>query len=226
MNKYIAYYRVSTKRQGLSGLGLDAQKDMVKSYITQHGGVVVDEFIEVESGKNNNRQALKEAISKCELTGSILIIAKLDRLARNVYFISQLMEKDIEFIACDLPQANRFTIHILAAVAENEAKAISERTKAALAQKKKRGEPLGVKGIENLKNVDEVKRINRLKEAKKEKADEYARKLASIIIAKRKTGETYAAIAAYLQEQGINTRRGGKWYPATVRRLLNRLNYL
>ena len=132
--KFVAYYRVSTQRQGRSGLGLEARQTAVRDYLNGGDWRLVAEVTEVESGKRSDRPKLAEAVKLCRLHGAALIIAKLDRLARNVAFISNLMESGVEFHAVDFPQANRLTVHILAAVAEHEAKVISERTKAALHQ--------------------------------------------------------------------------------------------
>src|SRR3989344_4578374 len=137
--RFIAYYRVSTARQGRSGLGPDAPREAVRSYLNGGAWSLVAEVTEVESGKRNDRPKLTEALRLCRLHKATLIIAKLDRLARNVAFVSSLMESGVEFTAVDFPQANRLTVHILAAVAEHEAKAISERTKSALAAAKARG---------------------------------------------------------------------------------------
>src|ERR1700730_12450938 len=141
--KFISYLRVSTARQGASGLGLEAQREAVARYLNGGTWTLVQEVVEVESGKRNDRPAIVEALRLCRLHRATLIIAKLDRLARNVHFISSLMESGVEFVAVDFPQANRLTVHILAAVAEHEATMISARTKAALAAAKARGVKLG-----------------------------------------------------------------------------------
>jgi DNA invertase Pin-like site-specific DNA recombinase len=141
--RFVAYYRVSTARQGKSGLGLEAQQQAVREHLNGGRWTLVGEFVEVESGKRADRPKLAEAIKACRLRGAKLVIAKLDRLARNVAFISNLMESGVEFEAVDFPQANRLTIHIMAAMAEHEAKMISDRTKAALAAAKRRGVKLG-----------------------------------------------------------------------------------
>src|SRR3712207_6842151 len=141
--KFVAYYRVSTAKQGKSGLGLEAQQEAVRSYLNGGAWQLVDEVVEVESGKRNDRPKLAEALRLCRLHSATLIIAKLDRLARNVAFISNLMESGVEFTAVDFPQANRLTVHILAAVAEHEREMISRRTKDALAAAKARGKKLG-----------------------------------------------------------------------------------
>lgn len=132
----ITYYRVSTQRQSDSGLGLDAQRYATENYLKTIGGVIQEEFIEVESGKRSNRPQLLSALRACKETGATLLIAKLDRLARNVHFISGLLESGVRFVAVDMPTADRFTLHIYAAMAEEEGRRISERTRAALAAAK------------------------------------------------------------------------------------------
>src|SRR5215204_4097354 len=141
--RFISYLRVSTDRQGRSGLGLEAQRKAVEDYLNGGHWRLAAEVVEIESGKRNDRPKLAEALRLCRLHGAVLIIAKLDRLARNVAFISNLMESGVEFTAVDFPQANRLTVHILAAVAEHEREMISQRTKAALAAAKARGKRLG-----------------------------------------------------------------------------------
>src|ERR671910_807892 len=172
--KFAAYYRVSTEKQGRSGLGLEAQQEAVRSYHNGGAWTLVAEIVEVESGKRNDRPKLAEAMRLCRLHGAVLIIAKLDRLARNVAFISNLMESGVEFTAVDFPQANRLTVHILAAVAEHEREMISQRTKAALAAAKARGKRLGGdRG--NLRAVGdkgrEISRMVRIKKAQARTAD-------------------------------------------------------
>jgi DNA invertase Pin-like site-specific DNA recombinase len=143
IGRFVAYYRVSTDRQGKSGLGLEAQREAVQSYLNGGSWTLAAEVTEVESGRRNDRPELDRALGLCRLYGATLIVAKLDRLARNVAFTSKLMESDVDFVAADFPQANRLTIHILAAVAEHEAAMIFARTKAALAAAKVRGVQLG-----------------------------------------------------------------------------------
>jgi DNA invertase Pin-like site-specific DNA recombinase len=139
----VAYYRVSTQKQGISGLGLEAQQRAVRDHLDRTRRKLIAELVEIESGKNPDRPKLAEALKLCRLTGAKLIVARLDRLARNVAFVSRLMEAGADFEAVDFPQANRFTVHILAAVAEYEARLISERTRAGLAAAKARGVKLG-----------------------------------------------------------------------------------
>src|SRR5581483_7442988 len=141
--KFVTYLRVSTQRQGSSGLGLAAQRDAVAAYLKGGHWSLVQEIVEIESGKRADRPALSSALSLCRVHNAKLLVAKLDRLARNVAFISALMEAGVEFEAVDLPQANKLTVHIMAAMAEHEAAAISTRTKAALKAAKARGRKLG-----------------------------------------------------------------------------------
>src|SRR5712672_1466637 len=131
--RYVAYYRVSTDRQGRSGLGLDAQRAAVATFRHRMGGALRSEFTEVQSGKDDDRPQVREALKLCRLTNSTLQIAKLDRLSRNVAFLATLQQAGTKFVACDMPEANELVVHILAAVAQAERKAISERTKVALA---------------------------------------------------------------------------------------------
>src|ERR1700744_4357099 len=141
--KFVSYLRVSTQRQGKSGLGMEAQREAVASYLNGGKWTLVQEVVEVESGKRSDRPKLAQALSLCRLHRATLLVAKLDRLARNVAFISALMESGVKFVAVDLPQANELTVHIMAAMAEYEAKAISARTRVALAAAKARGTQLG-----------------------------------------------------------------------------------
>ena len=143
MQKYVLYYRVSTQRQGRSGLGLEAQQAAVQAFLAGREAQVIGEYREIESGRKSNRQQLAAAMLMCRMTNSVLLIAKLDRLARDAHFLLGLEKSGIEFVAADMPFANRLTIGIMALVAEEEAKAISARTKAALAARKARGLPLG-----------------------------------------------------------------------------------
>jgi DNA invertase Pin-like site-specific DNA recombinase len=140
---YVAYYRVSTDRQGRSGLGLDAQRAAVQEFLNRSEGKLRAEFTEVQSGKDDTRAQLTDALKLCKLTNSTLLIAKLDRLSRNVAFLATLQQSSTKFVACDLPEANELVVHILAAVAQAERKAISERTKSALAAARARGVRLG-----------------------------------------------------------------------------------
>jgi DNA invertase Pin-like site-specific DNA recombinase len=219
--KFVAYYRVSTAKQGRSGLGLEAQQEAVRSYLNGGAWQLVDEVVEVESGKRNDRPKLAEALRLCRLHGATLIIAKLDRLARNVAFISNLMESGVEFTAVDFPQANRLTVHILAAVAEHEAKAISTRTKDALAAAKARGKRLGG----DRGNLPAVAKEGAKASvaARIAKADSRSSDLLPIIEELKAAGAvSLRQIAAGLNAKGIRTARGGAWSAVQVQRVLER----
>ncbi len=226
--KLITYTRVSTQRQGASGLGLEAQEAAIKAYAATVGGEVAGHYTEVESGKRADRPELAKAVAHAKRAKGRLVIAKLDRLARNVAFVSQLMESGADFVACDNPNANRLTIHILAAVAEDEARRISERTKAALTAAKARGVKLGSARADHW----EGREAARLRGAKagataakayfaKQGADVYAKALP---IAKRmnEAGESLQAIADALNAEGIATVRGSEWKSMQVSRLLKK----
>jgi len=222
--KIIAYYRVSTAKQGQSGLGLEGQQAAVEAYCRQHGATILKSYTEVESGKRADRPELAKALGHARLAGATLVVAKLDRLARNVAFLSALMDTDVQFVACDNEHANRLTLHILAAVAEAEAKAISDRTKAALAAYKARG---GLLGSARLGHWDGRERGWRqaVKAAAvanaKAAADSYAFLMPSIREL-RDAGASLAAIAERLNDEGHTTRRGGAWSATAVHRLLAR----
>jgi DNA invertase Pin-like site-specific DNA recombinase len=218
---FVAYYRVSTQRQGRSGLGLEAQQTAVRDHLNGGNWRIVTEFTEVESGKRSDRPKLAEALKTCRALGATLIIAKLDRLARNVHFVSGLMESGVEFTAVDFPQANRLTVHILAAVAEHEAKMISERTKAALAAAKRRGVKLG--GDRGARLTAKARQAG--VEAVRARANERAADLAPIIAELQAAGaRSLRALAAALNERGVSTPRGvGQWQANTVKQLLSRM---
>lgn len=213
MKRYIAYFRVSTERQGVSKLGLEAQQFSAKQFVSGKGEIV-GEYVEIESGKKCAREQLQAAIDHVKKINGTLLILKLDRLARNVFFIAKLMESKIDFVCVDNPSATPFVIHILAAVGENEAKAISERTKAALASLKRRGIKLGNP------NPD-VAAMNHGATAAKEK---FAEKIIGIVREIQSTGiKTLQGIADCLNRRGYQTRTGKQWFPATVKNLLNAL---
>lgn len=194
MMRYVAYYRVSTQEQGRSGLGLAAQEQAVRAHVRARGAELVAEFTEVESGRNADRPQLKRARALAIKSKATLLIAKLDRLARSVNFISALMmDRGLEIEACDLPAANRMTLHIMAAVAEGEAAAISARTKAALAQAARQGKKFGFAHERNRANA--VRASAAGVESQKLAADRYAQVQGAMIENYRRQGLTFAQIA-------------------------------
>lgn len=216
--RFIAYYRVSTQKQGASGLGLEAQREAVSRFLNGGAWELVGEFVEVETGKGADalakRPQLKAALSACRKEGATLVIAKLDRLARNVHFVSGLMESKVKFVACDMPEANELTIHIMAAFAEHEAKRISQRTKDALAVAKSRGVVLGRAGADNLRpNV----------EARQKVADDFADKLRPLFYGMRVRGLSQRGMVAELNSVGVPTPQGGSWRLSQLQRLIKRL---
>lgn len=211
----IAYYRVSTQKQGQSGLGLDAQRQSVTTY-AKGRYTIAAEFVEVESGKKADRAELTKALAMAKEVGAVLLIAKLDRLARNVAFTSALMASGVQFVAVDMPDANNLTIHIIAAIAEHERELISARTKAALEQAKKRGATLGTP--DNLTNEAREAGHETMRTAAKE-----AYKLTyGYLEMLRGNGLTFAAIADKLNSEGHTTRNGKQFSPMTVKRILDR----
>jgi DNA invertase Pin-like site-specific DNA recombinase len=214
--RFVSYFRVSTARQGRSGLGLDAQREAVKAYLNGGNWTVIADFVEVESGRKSDRPELAKAMDLCRLTGATLVIAKLDRLARDAHFLLGLQKAGVDFIACDMPQANRLTIGIMALVAE-EARAISARTKAALAAAKARGTKLG--GWRGGPVVDGTLGA----EAVRKNADAFAAGVAPMLRQMRGEGLSLRQMAARLAEKGIKTPRGGAWTAAAVRNALARV---
>lgn len=216
--KYIGYYRCSTLEQEKSGLGLLGQKSAVKNYVKDRGELIA-EFIEVETGTNKKvRVEIKKAIQMAIKEKATLVIAKLDRLARNVNFVSSLMESNVDFVACDMPSANNFTIHIFAALAEQEAKMISERTKTALSELKKRGVILG--NPENLTKEARLKgALVRSENAKNNSNNIKATAMAKLLKDKKMN---LRQIALELNTLGYETRRNCMFRAETVKRLITR----
>ena len=222
--KIIEYRRVSTAKQGQSGLGLEGQAAAVEAYAKANVATIIKTYVEVESGKRKDRPELAKAIAHARLAKGTLVIAKLDRLARNVAFLSTLMESGCDFRALDCPTADRFTIHILAAVAEKEAADISTRTKSALAAYKARGGKLGAARPEcrNLSAEAMAKGQRLAAEARREKARKAYEQLVPVIAELRGQGKSYRDIAADLNTQGYATRRGRPWNHVQVRLVLER----
>lgn len=218
-DQFVTYYRVSTVRQGLSGLGLEAQRQTVSQYLTGSTRTVLAEFVEVETGKGANalekRPQLRMALELCRKSGATLLIAKLDRLARNVHFVSGLMESKVKFVACDLPEANQLTIHIMAAFAEHEARRISERTRDALAAAKARGVVLGATGPANL---------NRHTQQRQDAACAFNARLTPLLNGFASQGLSRRAMVAQLNDLGIKAPRGGAWSLGQVQRIVTALH--
>jgi DNA invertase Pin-like site-specific DNA recombinase len=207
----IAYYRVSTQRQGASGLGLEAQRKSVHDHASRSNLAVLSEYTEIESGRKSSRGELIKAVEDAKKHKALLVIAKIDRLARNLAFIAQLMESKVDFVAVDMPDANRLTIHIMAAIAEHEARMISERTKVALQAAKARGVKLG---NPNLKTTN-TERIR--------KADQFAANLEDTIQLFDRSGMSKVDMIRELNKIGVRTPRGGQWTVTQLQRVINRL---
>ena len=218
MGKFVVYCRVSTQRQGNSGLGLDAQRSAALTYVNAVDGYVVGEFVEVETGKGSNalerRPHLRDALSECKKEGAILLIAKLDRLARNVHFVSGLIETGVEFVAADMPQANKVMIQMHAVMAEWERDQISSRTRAALEAAKRRGVRLGTAGASNLRPSNAVRQVN---------ADAFALKMKGLMEGFRLRKISQRQIAQDLNQLGIQTPGGFNWGLYQVQLLIKRL---
>lgn len=218
---FVAYYRVSTARQGRSGLGLDAQRKAVADFLNGGSWQLLAEFVEVETGKSDDRPKLEEALAMCDLSGATLVVAKLDRLSRNLAFLAKLQESGARFVAADMPEANELTIHIMAAVAQAERKAISTRTKEALAAAKARGVRLGG----NRGNLDDLRKgPARSAEVRSHQSTERAAKVQRQIdsVAVDAGTSSLRQIAAELNRRGITAPRGGRWHAAQVRAVLKR----
>lgn len=218
---FVSYLRVSTDRQGMSGLGLEAQRAAVLNHVTSKGQIVA-EYVEIESGKKNDRPQLARALAEAKRIGAVLMIAKLDRLARNVAFIANLLEAGVEIAAADMPEANRFLLHVMAAVAEHEAQAISDRTRAALAAAKARGVALGwsMPG----RSEEQRRAASKGAERNSRKADQHAANVLPIIRQIAARGASLRQIADELNTRGVKTARGGLWYAATVRNVEARVS--
>lgn len=224
MQKLVCYLRVSTTRQMRSGLGLDAQLQAVQQYAASVSGNVIATFTEVETGKLNARPELARALHLAKVTGAQLVIAKLDRLSRNAAFLLTLQDSGVKFIAADMPQANNLTIGIMALVAQQEAEAISKRTRDALQAAKRRGKVLG-----NPNGAAALRRAAKGNTAAvstiKENANKHAENLVPVIESLKAEGvASLGAIAIALNERGMLTPRGGAWHKTSVKNLLARIN--
>jgi DNA invertase Pin-like site-specific DNA recombinase len=219
----VAYYRVSTAAQGRSGLGLDAQRHAVAHYCQGHSSEILCEFVEVESGKKNDRPELAKALHHAKVTGSTLVVAKMDRLSRNAAFLLALRDSGARLLAADNPDVNDMTVGILAVVAEEERKAISERTRAALKAAKARGIRLGnPHGAAALRRA--AKGNNAALEAIRNAADRHAADLLPVIDQLRAEGRrSLRQLAAALNQRHFRAPRGGEWHATSVKNLLARL---
>jgi DNA invertase Pin-like site-specific DNA recombinase len=219
---YVSYLRVSTRRQGQSGLGLEAQRNAIHEYVAQREGLdaLVAEFIEVETGKSAaNRPELEKAIRRCELQSAMLLVAKLDRLSRNLRFITTIREEGIKFVCADNPEVNELTLNILGAIAQHERGMISGRTRAALAAAKARGVKLGNPNFGGIRNQDTELARTQIQR----NADRFARNILPEI--EKILGESISSlteIATHLNNSRIGTRRGKNWTPMAVKRILKR----
>lgn len=213
--QYVAYFRVSTQRQGASGLGLSAQRTSISSYIYNRGEIIA-EFTDIESGKRNNRPELLKAIAHCKEKKGVLLIAKLDRLTRNIAFIFTLRDSGVEFVCADMPEANTLTIGVMATMAQHEREVIGERTRKALAEKKRAGYILGKP--ENLTPIAIQKGLAIRQQNARE--HENNRRAAAFIRSLRGAGESWSGIAVVLNEHGFRTRRGKQFQAVQVQRLI------
>ncbi len=213
-----AYFRVSTTKQGRSGLGLESQQTAIRDFCEREGVELLGEFTEVESGKNSDRPVLADALAQAKKVGATIIVSKLDRLSRDVHYISGLMSHRVPFLVTELGKdCDPFLLHIYAALSEKERQMISQRTKAALAQAKNRGVVLG-----NQTNLADAQAQGQASNSAG--ADEFAAKLFPIIKAYRDAGKTLREIATALDASGIKTARGGKWAAAQVGAIIKRID--
>lgn len=219
----VTYHRVSTVKQGQSGLGLQAQAWAIDQFVANRQAKVVGSFTEVESGKVNQRPELAKALHLAKVTGSTLVIAKLDRLSRNAAFLLTLRDSGVKFVAADMPDANDLTVGIMALVAQQEREAISRRTREALRAAKVRGTKLGnPNGATALRRADRGNQA--ALEAIQRQADEHARNLAPVVAALQAEGHTsLGGMAEELNQRGMLTPRGGRWHKTSVKNLLARL---
>jgi DNA invertase Pin-like site-specific DNA recombinase len=210
LTRYVAYFRVSTATQGRSGLGLAAQQTKIREFLNSDDEVIA-EYIEIQSGKIDTRTELWNAITHAKKHSAKMLIAKLDRFSRRVSFIAGIMEQGIGLVVAEMPHATDFQLHIFAALAQEERRLISERTRNALAEAKRRGVQLGRNGA-------------RLALQNKSDALDFARTLEPIVRPLWNDGQSYSAIARYLNDTGIPTRRGGRFVPETAKQVVQRLN--
>ena len=217
--KYVAYLRVSTQKQGYSGLGLEAQREIIHNHL--HDTTLIAEFVEVESGRKSDRPKLKEALALCRKDGATLIVAKLDRLARSVSFLSNLLESDVEIVFCDFPQANKMVLHIISAISQYEAELIAARTKASLQAKKARGFKLGNPEHLLTKHKQAIQNSIKTCRAKADNNPNNKRAVAMLRILV-KENRSYSEMANILNQEGFVTSRGCSFTKSTVYKLIKR----
>ena len=209
MERYVAYFRVSTSKQEKSGLGLASQKTKILDFLKRDDELIA-EFVETQSGKNDCREQLWKAIGHAKKHSAKILIAKLDRFSRKVSFIARIMEEGIGLVVAEMPDASDFQLHIFAALAQEERRLISERTKAALAEAKKRGVVLG-------RNAKQLSRRHI------EEAERYASEMAPLILPQMEAGKSYSSIARHFNKIEVETMKGGRFHPQTVKNLVERL---
>ena len=217
--KYVAYLRVSTQKQGYSGLGLEAQREIIHNHL--HDTTLIAEFVEVESGRKSDRPKLKEALALCRKDGATLIVAKLDRLARSVSFLSNLLESDVEIVFCDFPQANKMVLHIISAISQYEAELIAARTRASLQAKKARGFKLGNPEHLLTKHKQAIQNSIKTCRAKADNNPNNKRAVAMLRIFV-KENRSYSEMASILNQEGFVTSRGCSFTKSTVYKLIKR----
>lgn len=217
---YVAYLRQSTMKQQLSGLGIEAQREIIHNYIKDK--TLIAEYVETESGKKSDRPQLMEALTLCRKTNSILIVAKLDRLSRNVAFTSRLLESDVEIVFCDFPQANRLILHIISSIAEYEANLISQRTRQSLQAKKNRGVKLGMASNLMSKHRQAIENSCKTNRAKAEKNPNNRRAIA-LLRTLIPQNLSLTEMTVLLNEQGFVAPNGGKFQITQVKRLIDRI---
>ena len=223
--KYVAYRRVSTQKQGYSGLGLEAQREIIHRHLRDINPIA--EYVEVESGRKTDkgRPQLRAALDHCRKDGAILITAKLDRLARNVSFLSSLLEKDVEIVFCDFPQANKMVLHILAAISQYEAELIATRTRQALQAKKARGAKLGNPEHLMNKHAEAIKNSNKTN-SEKAKANPNNKRAIALLKVLVNQDKTLQEMADILNKDGFVTSQGCQFTRSTVYKLIKRYNLL